>query len=93
MSEDAHLNPPVQQLTGQDFEGGAAFAAETGQPAEVARRAGVPDHVTWMGNVQRLKVIVDGVADDHFALKYTEDLQERSHASAEEDTYKFTWHQ
>ncbi len=70
----SHLYPPVQQLNGQDFEGGAAFAGETGQPAEETRRAGVPDHVTRMEHVQRLKVVVDRVADDHFALKYTEDL-------------------
>lgn len=80
-----HLYPPVQQLTGQDFEGGAAFTGETGQPAEETCRTGVPDHVTWMYNVQCLKIVVDGVADHHFALKYTDDLQERSHASAEED--------
>lgn len=81
-SENAqsHLYPPVQQLAGQDFEGGTALTGETGQPAEETRRTGVPDHVTWVDHVQRLEVVVDGVADDHFALKYTEDLQERSHA-------------
>lgn len=87
----SHLDPPVQQLTGQDFEGGAAFAGETGQAAEVTARTGVPDHVTWMEHVQHPKVVVDGVTDDHFALKNTEDLQERRRASAEEDRYKWTW--
>lgn len=73
----SHLYPPAQQLTGQDLEGGAAFAGETSQPAEETCRTGVPDHVTGMEHIQHLKVIVDGVADNHFALKYTKDLQER----------------
>lgn len=81
----SHLYPPVQQLTGQDLEGGAVLAGETGQTAEQTARTGVPDHVTWMEHVQRLKVVVDGVAHDHFALEYSEDLRERR--QAQEDKY------
>lgn len=73
----SHLDAPVQQLTGQDFQGGEAFGGETRQAAEAAACTGVPDHVTWREHIQRLEVVVDGVADDHFALKNTEDLQQR----------------
>lgn len=80
-----HLYCPVEQFTGQDFQGGATFAGESSQSAEETRGTRVPDHVTWMEHVQRLKVIVNGVPDDHFALKYAEDLQVRSHISALEE--------
>lgn len=73
----SYLDAPVQQLTGQDLQGGEAFTGETRQAAEEAARTRVPDHVTWREHVQRLEVVVDGVADDHFALKNTEDLQQR----------------
>ncbi len=64
-----HLYLPVQQLSGQDFEGGAAFTREAGQSAEETSCTGVSDHVTWMEHIQRLKVVVYRVADDHFAMK------------------------
>ena len=59
--------------------------------AEETRCTGVSDHVTWMEYVQRLEVVVDGVAHDHFSLKYTEDLQDRSHASAEDNKDENYW--
>ena len=45
----------------------------------MATRADVPDHVTWVEHVQRVKVVVDGVADDHLPLQDSEDLQEKHH--------------
>lgn len=74
----AHLYPPAQQSAGEDFEGRAATFGETRQPAEVGRRACVPGHVTRVQHVQRLEVVVDGVADDNFSLEYSADLEERS---------------
>lgn len=71
----SHLYAPVQQLICQRSEGGTAFTGETGQPAEETRCTRVPDHVTGMNHVQCLKVIIDGVAHNHFAFKYTEDLR------------------
>ena len=76
----SYLYPPVQQLIGEDLQGGAAFTGKAGQPAEETRRTSVSDHVTWMEHVQRLKVVVDRVSHDHFALKYAEDLHERNNA-------------
>lgn len=58
---------------------------ETGQPAEETCCTRVPDQVTRIDRVQHLKVVVDGVANDHFSLKYTKDLQERSHDSEEDN--------
>lgn len=75
---DPHLYPPIQQLTGQDLQGGAVSTGESGQSAEQMRGTGVPDHVTRVQHVQNLKVIVDGVAHHHLAFKYTKDLKERS---------------
>lgn len=62
----AHLYFPVQQLSGQNFQ--RAFAGQTSQSAEERTGAGVPDHVSRVGDVQNFKIVVDGVADDNFAV-------------------------
>lgn len=49
---------------------------KTSQSAEEMVRTGVSDHVTWMEDVQCLKVVVDGVTDHHFTLQDGKDLQE-----------------
>lgn len=69
----AHLYFPVQQLTGQNFKG--AFARQTSQSAEERTGAGVPDHVTWVVDVQHFEIVVDGVADDNFTLQRSKNLE------------------
>lgn len=62
----AHLYLPVQQLSAQNFKG--AFAGQTSQSAEESTGAGVPDHVARVADVQNLKIVVDRVTDDNFAV-------------------------